>query len=157
MIKRVSILFLQTIIVLIGVLVFLFMIRFPLTEGRAENLDIISIYSDPFILYGYTSSIVFFVALFKTYKFLGYINQNRLFTHTSIRTLRSIRYCTMILGVLIILAGIYIMLFHNKDDDPAGFLGMCILLTFISITVSINLEIFEKRLQNSVDLKNKEN
>ena len=156
MIIRVSILFLQTIIVLIGILVFLFMIRFPLTEGRAENLDIISIYFDPFILYGYASSIIFFVALYKAFKFLGYLKKDKLFTPSSIRTLRNIRYCAIILGVLIVLAGLYIMLFHNKEDDPAGFLGMCILLTFISVTASLVLAVFEKRLKNVVDLKNKE-
>lgn len=156
MIKRVSILFLQTIIVLIGILVFLFMIRFPLTEGRAENLDTISIYFDPFILYGYASSIIFFVALCKAFKFLGYLKKDKLFTPSSIRTLRNIRYCAIILGVLIVLAGLYIMLFHNKEDDPAGFLGMCILLTFISVTASLVLAVFEKRLKNVLDLKNKE-
>lgn len=42
----------QLVIVLIGVVALVFLIWFPLTEGRATNLDLISIYSDTFILYG---------------------------------------------------------------------------------------------------------
>jgi hypothetical protein len=69
--KRISIVFLQAVIVLIGIVALVILIRFPLTEGRAANLDLFSIYSDPFILYGYAASIVFFVALYKAFKLLG--------------------------------------------------------------------------------------
>jgi hypothetical protein len=152
--KRISILFLQGVIVLIGMVAFFVMIRFPLTEGRAQNLDMFSIYADPFILYGYASSIAFFVALYKAIKLLGYIGQNKLFSPDSVRTVRSIKYCAIISGILIALAGLYISLFHSKDDDPAGFLAMCIIVTFISVAIATAVAVLEKILQNAVDLKN---
>jgi len=151
--KRISIIFLQAVIVLIGIVALVILIRFPLTEGRAINLDLFSIYSDPFILYGYAASIAFFVALYKTFKLLGYIRQNRLFSLNSIRTLRGIKYCAIILSILIVMAGIYIKIFHNKEDDPAGFLAMCIVTTFISIVVATAVAVLEKILQNAVDMK----
>src|SRR5215470_1563496 len=107
--------FLQTVIVLIGIVTLAIMIRFPLTEGRAKNLDLFSIYLDPFILYGYMASIAFFVALYKAFKFLGYIGQNKVFSLNSVRTLRSIKYCASALGILIVTAGIFIRIFHAKD------------------------------------------
>ena len=61
--KRTSTIFLQAVIVLIGIIALAILIRFPLTEGRAANLDLFNIYSDPFILYGYVASITFFVGL----------------------------------------------------------------------------------------------
>jgi len=151
--KRISIIFLQAVIVLIGIVALVILIRFPLTEGRAINLDLFSIYSDPFILYGYAASIAFFVALYKAFKLLGYIRQNRLFSLNSIRTLRGIKYCAIILSILIVMAGIYIKIFHNKEDDPAGFLAMCIVTTFISIVVATAVAVLEKILQNAVDMK----
>ena len=151
--KKIPIVFLQVVITLIGILVLSFMIRFPLTEGRAENLDLLSIYSDPFILYGYASSIAFFVALFKAFKLLGYIGQNKLFSPNSIKTLRGIKYCAIILSISIVMAGLYIMVFHHKDDDPAGFLGMCIVTTFISVVVATAAVVLEKILQKAVDMK----
>ena len=151
--KRISIIFLQAVIVLIGIAALSIMIRFPMTEGRATNMDLFSIYADPFILYGYASSIAFFVALYKAFKLLGYIGQNKLFSLDSIRTLRSIRYCAITLSILIVTAGLYIRIFHNKDDDPAGFLAMCIVTTFISIVVATAVAVLEKVLQNAVDMK----
>jgi hypothetical protein len=151
--KRISIIFLQAVIVLIGVVALSIMIRFPLTEGRAQNLDMFSIYFDPFILYGYASSIAFFVALYKAFKLLGYIGQNKLFSLTSVRTLRSIKYCAIILTVLIVMAGLFIRIFHSEEDDPAGFLAICIIVTFISIAVATAVAVLEKLLQNAVDMK----
>jgi hypothetical protein len=151
--KRTSILFLQAVIVLIGIVALAILIRLPLTEGRATNLDLLSIYADPFIMYGYASSIAFFVALYKAFKLLGYIGQNKLFTLSSVRTLRSIKYCAIIFSVLIVMAGLYIRIFHDKDDDPAGFLAMCIVITFISIVVATAVAVLEKILQNAIDLK----
>ena len=145
--KRISTIFLQAVIVLIGIAALAILIRFPLTEGRATNLDLFSIYSDPFILYGYAASIAFFVALFKAFKLLGYIGQNKVFTSNSVGTLRSIKYCAIILSILIVAAGLYIRIFHNKDDDPAGFLAMCIVTTVVSIVVATAAAVFEKKIR----------
>src|SRR5690348_3946526 len=127
--KRTSILFLQAVVVLIGIAVLAILIRFPMTEGRAQNLDVLSIYADPFILYGYATSIAFFVALYKAIQLLGFIGQNKLFSPNAIKTLRGIKYCAIIVSISIVVAGLYIRMFHHKDDDPAGFLAMCIVAT----------------------------
>ena len=151
--KRISTIFLQAVIVLIGIVALAILIRFPLTEGRAANLDLFSIYSDPFILYGYATSIAFFVALYKAFKLLGYIGQNKVFSSDSVGTLKSIKYCAIVLGILIATAGLYIKIFHNKEDDPAGFLAICIVTTFVSIVVATAAAIFEKILQNAMNMK----
>ena len=153
MLKRTSILFLQAVIALVGVVALVILIRFPLTEGRAANLDVLHIYADPFILYGYAASIAFFVALYKAFKLLGFIGKNEVFSLNAVRALKHIKYCALVLGGLIVLAGLYIKLFHHPEDDPAGFLAMCILTTFISIVVATAAALFEKILQNAVDMK----
>lgn len=151
--KRISIVFLQSVIVLIGIVALVILIRFPLTEGRAANLNLFSIYLDPFILYGYATSIAFFVALYKAFQLLGYIGHNKVFSSNAVKTLKSIKYCAIVLSILIVLAGLYIKLFHNKNDDPAGFLAICIVTTFVSIVVATAAAIFEKLLQNAIDMK----
>jgi hypothetical protein len=151
--KRISTIFLQAVIVLIGIVVLVVLIRLPLIEGRAANLDLVSIYTDPFILYGYAASIAFFVVLYKTFKLLGYIGQNKVFSSNSVGTLKSIKYCAIVLSILIVAAGLYIKISHNKEDDPAGFLAICIVTTFASIVVATAAAIFEKILQNAIDMK----
>lgn len=151
--KRIPIVFLQAVIVLIGMVALTLLIWLPLTEGRATHLELVSIYADPFILYGYAASMAFFVALYKAFRLIGYIGQNKVFSSESVRSLRSIKYCAVILGISIVGAGLFIRLFHNKDDDPAGFLAMCIVTTFVSVVVATAAAIFEKILQNAVDMK----
>lgn len=151
--KRISIIFLQSVIVLIILVALFIMIRVPLTEGRARDLDLFSIYLDPFILYGYVSSIAFFVAMYKAFKLLGYVRQNKLFSLKSVRTLRSIKYCAIILSILIAMAGLYVRIFHAKEDDPAGFLAICIIIIFISVVVATAVAVLEKILQNAIDMK----
>ena len=151
--KKSSILFLQAVIVLIGIVTLFIMIRLPLTEGRATNLDLFSIYADPLILYIYVASIPFFIALYKVFKLLGYIGQNEAFSLNAVSTLRSIKYCAIALSILIVIAGVYIRIFHNKEDDPAGFIALCIVTTFVSLVVATAVAVFEKILQNGVDIK----
>jgi len=151
--KRFSTVFLQVVIVLIGIVAVAILIRFPLTEGRATNLDLWRIYSDPLILYGYATSIAFFVALYKAFKLLGYIRQNKVFSSNAVGALKSIKYCALALSILIVAAGLYIKIAHSKDDDPAGFLAICIMTTFVSVVVATAAAIFEKVLQNAIDIK----
>lgn len=151
--KRISIIFLQVVILLIGIVALVVMIRLPMIEGRAKDLDMFSIYADPFILYGYVSSIAFFVALYKAFKLLGYIGQNKVFSSSAVGTLKSIKYCAIVLSVLIVTAALYVRIFHSKDDDPAGFLAICMVTTFASIVVATAAAIFEKILQNAIDMK----
>jgi len=151
--KRSSTIFLQGVVVLIGIVVLAMLIRFPLMEGRAANLDLLSIYADPLILYAYAGSIAFFVALYKAFRLLGYIGQNKVFSAESVGTLKTIKYCALVLGVLIIGAGVYVRIFHHEDDDPAGFIALCIVTCFASVVVATAAAIFEKILQNALDLK----
>jgi hypothetical protein len=151
--KRGSTIFLKVVILLIGIVTLAGMIRFPLTEGRAANLDLFSIYWDPFIAYIYAASIPFFVALYQAFKLLGYIGQNKVFSLNSVRALRTIKYCAIILSTSIVMAVLYIRIFHNKDDDPAGFIAVGIAATFISIVIATAAAVFEKLLQSAVDIK----
>ena len=158
--KRSSTIFLQVVIVLIGIVALAIMIRFPLTEGRAVNLDLFSIYSDPFIMYGYVASIPFFVALYQAFKLLGYIGQNKVFSPNSVKALRTIKYCAITLSILIVIAAIYIRISYafgvpeaQGGDDPAGFIAICIVTTFISIVIATAAAVFERTTQSAVEMK----
>ena len=150
--KKSSTIFLQVVIVLIGIGALALMLRFPLTEGRAVNLDLFSIYADPFIVYMYLASIAFFVALYQAFKLLGLIGQNKVFSLNSVKALRNIKYCAIILSASIVMAMLFIMMSHG-DDDAAGAIAMGIVTTFVSIVIATAAAVFERTLQNAVDLK----
>ncbi|MBX4190223.1 DUF2975 domain-containing protein [Candidatus Parcubacteria bacterium] len=152
--KQHSIIFLKIVIVLIGIVALAVMIRFPLTEGRAVNLDLYSIYSDPFIIYGYLASIPFFVALYQVFKLLGFIGRNKVFSLDSVKALKTIKYSAITQSNLIVAAALYIRIFHAKDDDPAGFIAIAILMIFVSIVIATAASVFEKLLQNKIKSEN---
>ena len=154
--KNVSIIFLQVFTVFVGVVVLTLLIRLPLLEGRAQNLDLFSIYFDPFSLYGYGVSISFFVALYKAFKLFGYIRQGEMLSQDSLKALRVIKYCAITFSILIVMAGVYIAIFHDKEDDSAGFLALCIIFTSISIAVAIVVTRLEKMMQSAIAKLNQE-
>jgi hypothetical protein len=150
--KKSSTVFLQAVIVALGIGTLALMLRVPLTEGRAISLDLFSIYSDPFIIYGYIVSIAFFVALYQAFKLLGYIRQNKIFSPNSVKALRTIKYCAVILSISIVIAMLYIIISHG-DDDAAGAIAMGILTTFVSIVIATAAAVFEITLQKAVEMK----
>jgi hypothetical protein len=149
--KQLPTLFLRTIILLSGLAVFWGMIRFPQTEGRAINLDIISIYTDPFIVYIYIASIPFFVALYQAFKILGYVDQNKIFSQASVNALKNIKYCGGVIIAFILAAEAYLFIFQRSNsDDPAGGVMMGVFIIFISLTVLASADIFEKIIQKAI-------
>ena len=150
--KRGSTLFLKVVILLIAIVALAGMIRFPQTEGRAANLDLISIYADPFIIYGYIASIPFFVALYQAFKLLGYIEQNKVFSQAAVKALRYIKYCAIAIIGFIAVAVVFIR-FAGGDDDPAGFVAMGFFTTFVAIVIATATAVFQELLQNGVDIK----
>lgn len=147
--------FLQTGIVLIGLMALAVLVWFPMMEGRAEGLDLFSIYLDPFILYGYAVSIAFFVALYKGFKLLGHMGRNKLFTSPALGAIKSIKRCAILLGVSTVAAGLYIRMFHAQGDDPVGFLSLSIVLGLCSFLVAMAAAQFEKKVRNGINMNSK--
>ena len=152
--KQILTIFLQVVIVLIGIGVLVLMLWEPHLEGRNAHATFFEIYfKDPFLAYAYIASISFFAALYQAFKLLGHIGQNRVFSQPAVNTLRIIKYCAIMQSILIVMAALYIRIFHAKDDDPAGFIALCIVTTFISIVIATTAAVFEKILQKAVDMK----
>jgi hypothetical protein len=150
--KQGSTLFLKIVISLIGIVMLAGMIWFPQLEGRATNLDQISIYKDPLIIYAYLASIPFFVALYQAFKLLGYVDKNAVFSQLAVKAVRIIKYCALAIPVLIIVGEAFVILSAN-GDDVAGPVALGIYATFASIVIATAVAVFERLLQNAVDIK----
>jgi len=153
--KRSSTLFLKLVILLFSVVVLIWLIVFPQLEGRAANLDLISIYTDPLIIYGYIASIPFFVGLYQAFKLLSLIDMGKAFSQGAVNTLRNMKFASLILIGFIALAVLYIRFFAplGIDDDPAGPTMLGIIISFASIIIATAAAIAQKLLQNALDIK----
>lgn len=141
--KRGSTIFLQVVILLIGLGVLAFLLWEPHVEGRNANATLFEIYfKDPFLAYAYIGSIAFFVALYQAFKLLGSIRRNEMFSQRSVRTLRTIKYCALVIIGFVAVSVIF-MIFGDRDDRPAG-LFMRMIITLPSIVVAIAAAVFER-------------
>lgn len=150
--KRSSTIFLQVVIVLIGIGALALMLWEPHIEGRNAHATLFQIYfNDPFLAYAYIASIPFFVALYQAFKVLGDVRQNKIFSQATVNSLRIIKYCAIaIIGFVAV--SVVFMVFGDKDDGPPG-VFMRILIVFPSIVIATAAAMFERILQNAVDIK----
>ncbi|HTI98811.1 MAG TPA: DUF2975 domain-containing protein [Dongiaceae bacterium] len=149
--KSGSTIFLQVIIVLLGLGALTFMIWEPQVEGVNAHATLFQMYFSSFVLYAFIGSTPFFVALYHAFKVLGYIRQNKIFTQTTVNSLRIIKFCALAL-IGFVAVSIIFMIGADRDDRPAG-LFMHILVTFPALVVATAAAIAERILQNAVDIK----
>lgn len=150
--KKGSTLFLKIVILLIGIAVFAGMLWFPQTEGRAANLDLVSIYADPFIIYIYIGSTTFFIGLYQAFKLLNLIDANKAFSQMAVNTLRNMKFASLGLIGFIALALFYIR-FAAAGDDPAGPTSLGIIIIFGFSIIATTIAVLQKLLQNALDIK----
>lgn len=150
--KRGSTLFLKVVLLLIAIVTLGGMLWFPQSEGVAKNLDLISIYINPFILYMYIGSIPFFVGLYQALKLLNFIDANRAFSQGAVNTLRNIKLSSFLLIGFIVL-GLFYIRFVAHGDDPAGPTMLGVIVSFAAFVIATAAAVFQKLFQNAVDIK----
>lgn len=152
--KRSSTIFLQIVIVFIGIGALALMLWEPHLEGRNAHATPFEIYfKDPFLAYAYAASIAFFVALYQAFKLLGYIGANEVFSQRSVKALRTIKYCALTLVAFIVGAEAYLFIFVRGKDDIAGGVMIGLLMVFVSVVAATAAAVFERLLQSAVEIK----
>jgi hypothetical protein len=148
--KSSSALFLQVAIVLIGIGTLAFLLWEPHIEGRNVHATTFEIYfKDPFLAYVYVGSIPFFVALYRAFGLFGQVRKNGTFSQTTVDALRAIKRCA--LAIIGFVAGgvVFIIMFGDKDDRPAG-VFMSLLVFLPSSAIAIAATMFARTLQTAL-------
>jgi len=152
--KRGSTIFLQVVIALIGVGIFALLLWEPQLEGRNVNATQFEIYfKDPFLAYIYLAFVPFFVGMYQAFKMLGYARRDEVFSPRAVRALRVIKYCACLVAIFIVGAEVYIFIFVRGTDDVAGGVTMGAFIIFVSAIIATAAAVFERILQNAVDIK----
>jgi len=152
--KRSSTIFLQLVIVLIGIGVLAALLWEPQVEGRNVHATQFEIYfKDPFLAYIYLAFVPVFVGLTRAFKILDYAGRNEIFSSRSVRALRIIKYCALTTAIFIVGAEAYIFIFVRGTDDVAGGVMMGAFIVFVSAIIATAAALFERRLQKDMDVK----
>src|SRR5688572_22067255 len=142
----------QGVIVLIGIGALALLLWEPHSEGRNAHATLFEIYfNDPFLAYAYLASMPFFVALYQAFKVLAYIRLNKAFSQATVKALRTIKFCALGIIGFVAVGELFIML--GNSDDRAGGVFIGILITFGSVVSATVAVMFERILQNAVDIK----
>lgn len=151
--KKSSTVVLQFVVVLIGIGALFLLLWEPHVEGRNAHATLFQIYfNDPFLVYAYTASIAFFVSLYQTFKLLGYIGRNEVFSQRAVNALRTIKYCATTVVAFVVGGEAYLFIVRPGDDIAGGvFMGLLIIALFGTIAIVAGM--FEKIWQNAVDMK----
>lgn len=151
--NRYSTIFLQAVTVLISIGTLAFLLWEPHIEGRNAQSTLFEIYfHDPFLAYAYTASIAFFVALYQTFRALGYVRQHKIFTPATVDALRTIKWCAVVMIGFVVPAVAYLFIVRPGDDIAGGvFLG--VLVTFASTVAATAAAMFQRIVQDAVDMK----
>jgi hypothetical protein len=150
--KRSSTIFLQVVLALIGIGALALLLWEPHIEGVNAHAAFFAVYLDPFIALVYIGSIPFFMALYQAFKLLTFVSQDKTFSQAAVNALRTIKYCAIAIIGFVAVEELFIMLNHGSDD-AAGGIFMGVLITFGSIVIATAAAMFERILQNAVDIK----
>ena len=140
----------QVAIVLFGLGVLALMLWEPHLEGRNARATTFEIYfKDPFLAYVYAGSIPFFVALQRAFGLFGHFRQNGRFSHATVDALRSIKRCAIVLIGFVAGAVVFILVFGDGEDRPAGVM-MCLFVTVATSLVAITAAVLARKLQGAL-------
>lgn len=152
--KKLPILFLQAMVVVLGIGALAFMLWEPHLEGVNANATTLReiYFDDPFLAYAYVSSIAFFIALYQAIKLLGYAGRNELFSLAAAKSARIIKYCALALAALIAAPLAYLFV-ARPGDDIAGGVAMGLFLLIGSFVAAAAAVVLERALQSGAASK----
>jgi hypothetical protein len=100
----------------------------------------------------YASGIPLYMALYQAMKLLGYIDRNTAFSLASVRALKRIQYCGIVMGIIWMSGMPFIYYFAERDDAP-GLILFGAAFAAVPFAVAVFAALLKKLLQNAIDMK----
>jgi len=90
--------------------------------------------------------------LLQAFKILGYVRQNKTFSQSTAKALRTIKYSAMSLVAFIVGAEGFFFIAQRGEEDIAGGVAIGLFLIFISVVVATAAAVSERILQDALDI-----
>ena len=98
------------------------------------------------------SMIPYFVALYQAFKLLSIIDKNKAFSDVSVKCLKVVKYCAIIISSLYVVGLPFIFTFAHLDDAPGVVLiGMVVI--FASMIIAVFAAVLQRLLQEAIHIK----
>ncbi|SES31361.1 DUF2975 domain-containing protein [Psychrobacillus sp. OK032] len=155
--KRGSTLFLKLAVILMGIPV-LALCLFLLPQIANEADEAVERGSDlAFVVYGilmvmYVSAVPFYFALYQSFNLLSYIDKNQAFSELSVRALKKIKNCAIIISCLYVVALPFVYIMAQVDDAP-GLIIVGMIPIFASMVIAVFAAVLQRLLKEAIDIK----
>ncbi|MBT2617744.1 MULTISPECIES: DUF2975 domain-containing protein [unclassified Bacillus (in: firmicutes)] len=155
--KRSSTLFLKVAVIFIGIPV-LALCLFLLPQIANEANEALERGSDlAYMVYGllmvmYVSAIPFYFALYQSFNLLSYIDNNQAFSELSVRALKKIKKCAIIISGLYVVALPFVYIMAEVDDAP-GLVLIGVVMVFAPMVIAVFAAVLQRLLQEAIDIK----
>ncbi|RSK27656.1 DUF2975 domain-containing protein [Bacillus sp. HMF5848] len=100
----------------------------------------------------YATAIPFYFALYQAFILLNYIDMNKAFSETSVKALKTIKYCAITISILYVLNMPLFYLFAEKDDAP-GVIIIGLIMIFASMVIAVFAAVLQRLLQEAIHIK----
>lgn len=155
MFKNISTLILKAAVVILGLIVIalcIFALPSAWKGGQVEFPE--ASYAVKLIVIGlYATTVPFFIALWQTLGLLHYIRKDIAFSDLSVKALKNIKHCAIIIGVLY-MGGLPLLLPIAQADDAPGLLIFGFAIACAPFVIAAFANVFQKILQSGIELKN---
>ena len=146
--KHGSTMLLKGVVLVIGLIVLALCIVVLPAGIRSDNTD----YYRPILLGLYVPAVPFFFALYQAVKLLSYIDQDKAFSDLSVRALRTIRNCAVVIAGLFAAGMPYIYMAAQWDDAP-GVVAIGFIIIFASTVIAAFAALLQQLLRSAIDIK----
>ncbi|OMF11403.1 hypothetical protein BK131_20840 [Paenibacillus amylolyticus] len=150
--KRGTTIFLKLAVLLIGVpILALCIFGIPWLANNPVNPNYAgALY--PIVIMMYVSVIPFIVALYQAFRLLSYIDKNEAFSLMSVKSLKTIKYCAIVISSLYFVMLPFVYVVAEKDDAP-GLILMGMVPIFASLVIAVFSAVLQRLLQEAIDIK----
>ncbi|MFX3636255.1 MAG: DUF2975 domain-containing protein [Candidatus Pristimantibacillus sp.] len=100
----------------------------------------------------YATAIPFYFALYQAFKLLTYIDKNKAFSELSVRVLKNIKYCAIIISSLYVVGMPLFFLIAEKDDAP-GIIVIGMVMIFASMVIAVFAGVLQRLLKEAIAIK----
>lgn len=118
----------------------------------AEHYPKLAYLQYPTLIGVYVTAIAFFVALYMALRLLSYIDKNEAFSDLSVRALKNIKYCAIIISGMYVIGMPLFYLMADLDDAP-GIIVIGLVFIFASFVIAVFAAVLQKLLKNAIDIK----
>lgn len=107
---------------------------------------------DPILISLYLPAIPFFIAVFQSFKLLGFIEKSQVFSESGVKAFKTIKLSALAIWLIFSVEMPYIFYVANQDDAP-GVILITFVIIFASMVIGTFAYLLEQLIKNAVKIK----